>query len=123
MVVVAEESVAAGVRRVEALTGVGASQFVRESLERVSTLSRELGISPEQLPVRVGKLQDELKAREKEVEKLKADLARAQLGGGSAGVEVKESGGYKYLAVTLEGIEAGALRGAADELLEKHKPD
>ncbi|MDX2007168.1 MAG: alanine--tRNA ligase [Meiothermus sp.] len=123
LVIVAEESVAAGVRRVEALTGVGATQFVRESLERVSGLSRDLGISPEQLPVRVGKLQDELKAREKEVEKLKADLARAQLGGGSAGVEVKESGGYKYLAVRLEGIEAGALRGAADELLEKHKPD
>ncbi len=123
LVIVAEESVAAGVRRVEALTGVGASQFVRETLERVSSLSRDLGISPELLPTRVGKLQDDLKAREKEIEKLKADLARAQLGGGSAGVEVKESGGYKYLAMKLEGIETGALRGAADELMNKHAAD
>jgi alanyl-tRNA synthetase len=123
LVIVAEESVAAGVRRIEALTGVGAAQHVRETMDRVNGLSRELGIAPEQLPMRVGKLQDELRSREREIEKLKGDLARAQLGGGSAGLEIREAGGYKYLAVKLEGIEAGALRGAADELLEKHKTD
>ena len=122
-VIVGEESVAAGVRRIEALTGTGAAQYVREMLDRMNSLARELGAAPETLPERVGKLQDELKAREKEVEKLKLDLARAQLGGGSAGARLQEANGYTYLAVRLEGIEAGALRGAADELLDKHQAD
>jgi alanyl-tRNA synthetase len=89
----------------------------------MNSLARELGTAPEHLPKRVGKLQDELKAREKEIEKLKLELARAQLGGGSAGVALKEANGYTYLAVRLEGLEAGALRSAADELLNKHKAD
>lgn len=118
-----EESVSAGVRRLEALTGTGAAQYVRESLERVASLSRELGVSSEGLPERVGKLQDELRGQEKEIARLKMELARAQLGGGSSAVSLQEANGYRYLAVRLEGIEAGALRGAADELLEKHKAD
>jgi len=122
LVIVAEESVAAGVRRIEALTGTGAIRYVREMLERVGGLARELGTSPEHLLERVGKLQDELKAREKEVEKLRLELARAQLGG-TAAVALKEAGGYRYLAVKLEGLEAGALRGAADELLDRHQAD
>jgi alanyl-tRNA synthetase len=122
LVIVAEESVAAGVRRIEALTGTGATQYVREMLDRVGGLARELGTSPEHLRERVNKLQDELKAREKEVEKLKLELARAQLGG-TAAVALKEAGGYRFLAVKLEGLEAGALRGAADELLDRHQAD
>ncbi|GIW38598.1 MAG: alanine--tRNA ligase [Meiothermus sp.] len=122
-VIVAEESVAAGVRRIEALTGTGATQYVREMLDRLGGLSRELGTTPEHLLERVNKLQDELKAREKEIEKLKLDLARAQLGGSAAGISLKEANGYRYLAVKLEGLEAGALRGAADELLDKHQAD
>ena len=122
LVIVAEESVAAGVRRIEALTGTGAIRYVREMLDRVGGLARELGTSPEHLRERVNKLQDELKAREKEVEKLRLELARAQLGG-TAAVALKEAGGYRFLAVKLEGLEAGALRGAADELMEKHRAD
>jgi alanyl-tRNA synthetase len=122
LVIVAEESVAAGVRRIEALTGTGAIRYVREMLDRVGGLARELGTSPEHLRERVNKLQDELKAREKEVEKLKLELARAQLGG-TAAVALKEAGGYRFLAVKLEGLEAGALRGAADELLDRHQAD
>ncbi|MDW8426679.1 MAG: alanine--tRNA ligase [Meiothermus sp.] len=122
-VVVGEESVAAGVRRIEALTGSGATRFVREMLDRVNGLARELGTAPESLPERVSKLQEELKAREKEIERLRLELARAQLGGSSAGARLQEANGYTYLAVRLEGLEAGALRGAADELLDKHKAD
>jgi alanyl-tRNA synthetase len=122
-VIVAEESVAAGVRRIEALTGTGAVQYVREMLNWLGGLSRELGTAPEHLLERVNKLQDELKAREKEIERLRLELARAQLGGGAAGLSLREAGGYRYLAVRLEGLEAGALRGAADELLDKHQAD
>ncbi|WP_018466945.1 alanine--tRNA ligase [Calidithermus timidus] len=122
-VIRSDEAVAAGVRRIEALTGVGAVRYVREQLERLASLSRELGVSPEGLFERVGKLQDELKAREKELERLKLELARARLSSGGGGPELREAGGYRYLAVRLEGVEAGALRGVADELLERHKAD
>lgn len=117
-----EEAVSSGVRRIEALTGTGAVQYVRENLDVLQALSRELGVNPEGLPERLGKLQNEIKAREKEIERLRRELARAQLGGGTASA-LKEAGGYKYLAVRLEGLEAGALRSAADELLDKHKAD
>lgn len=123
LVIVSEESVAAGVRRIEALTGTAAVAYVRGLLDLLGGLSRELGTSAEALPERVGRLQDELKAKEKEIERLKRELARAQLEGGAAGLSLKEANGYKYLAVRLEGLEAGALRGAADELLSKHQAD
>ncbi|MCS7057581.1 MAG: alanine--tRNA ligase [Meiothermus sp.] len=122
LVIVGEEAVAAGVRRIEALTGTAATAFVRETLERVQALGRELGVPPEQLGERVRKLQDELKGRERELERLRLELARSQLGG-STGAALREAGGYRYLAVQLTGLEAGALRGVADELLEKHKAD
>jgi alanyl-tRNA synthetase len=122
-VIVSEESVAAGVRRLEALTGTGATAFIRDSLEYINRLARELGASPEALPERVSKLQDELRNREKEIERLRLELARAQLGAGSTGVILKQAGGYQYLAVKLEGLGADALRGAADELMEKHRAD
>lgn len=117
-----EEAVSSGVRRIEALTGTGAVQYVRENLDVLQALSRELGVNPEGLPERLSKLQNEIKAREKEIERLRRELARAQLGGGTASA-LKEAGGYKYLAVRLEGLEVGALRSAADELLDKHKAD
>lgn len=121
-VIRSEEAVSAGVRRIEALTGTGAVQYMREALGVLQVLSRDLGVSPEGLPERLGKLQDDLKAREKEIERLKRELARAQFGGG-IGTKLKEAGGYKYLAVRLEGVEAGALRSLADELLDQHKAD
>lgn len=118
-----EESVSAGVRRIEALSGVAASQFLRQQLDRMGQMARELGSSPEQLPERLAKLQDELKAREKEIERLKRDLARAQLGGSGGGPSLQEAGGYKYLAIALEGVEPGALRGAADDLMDQHQAE
>jgi len=122
-VIRSDEAVAAGVRRIEALTGSGAVRYVREQLEHLGTLSRELGVSPEGLVERVGRLQEELKAREKEIERLKLELARAQLAAGGGEPRLQEAGGYRYLTVKLAGLEAGALRGAADELLERHKAD
>ncbi|RDI94751.1 alanine--tRNA ligase [Meiothermus sp. QL-1] len=120
-VIVGEEAVAAGVRRIEALTGEAAVAFVRETLERAQGLSRELGVPLEQLPERVRRLLEELKAREREVEQLRLELARARLG--KEGVSLKEAHGLRYLAVRIDGLEAGALRSAADELLEKHRAD
>ena len=121
-VIVAEEAVSAGVRRIEAFTGEAAVRFARDLLDRTTALARELGTAPAQLDQRIGKLQQELKNLKRENERLAAELARAQLGGGS-GPEVSRAGKFSYLAVELAGLDAAALRQAADELLERHGVD
>jgi alanyl-tRNA synthetase len=114
--------VSAGVRRIEALTGEAAVRFGRELLDRTGRLAHELGAAPEKLPERVEKLLAEAKALKKENERLAAELARAQLSGGS-GPEVREAGGYRYLTAELSGLDVPALRQAADELLAGNKVD
>jgi len=121
-VIVAEEAVSAGVRRIEAFTGEAAVRFARDLLDRTTALARELGTAPAQLGQRIEKLQQELKSLKRENERLAAELARAQLGGGS-GPEVSRAGKFSYLAVELAGLDAAALRQAADELLERHGVD
>ncbi|AEB11350.1 alanine--tRNA ligase [Marinithermus hydrothermalis] len=121
-VIRSEEALAAGVRRIEALTGEAAVAFARGLLNRTQALARELGTTVEAVPERVQKLQEELKARGREIERLKAELARAQLGtGGKA--EAREAGGWRYLAAELSGLDMNALRRAADELLEARGVD
>jgi alanyl-tRNA synthetase len=116
-VVHAEESVAAGVRRVEALTGEAAVRYVQETLAVTQQLSRELGVVPEQLPQRVQKLQDDIKQQEKATQKMKLELARTQTGQ----LKVQLAGSYSYVVALLEGVEAAALREVADDIAQKQQ--
>ncbi len=120
-VIVSEEAVSAGVRRIEALTGEAAVRHVRGLIDSGNELARELGTSMEGLAERVRRLLQEIKALKRENERLATDLARAQLGGGSAAV--REAGGWRYVAVEFSGLDVPALRQVADELLEKHGVD
>ena len=120
--IVAEEAVSAGVRRIEALTGEAAVRYVRDLLERDQELARRLGTGLEGLPQRVEKLQQELKELRRENERLAERLARAQLGGGGT-AEPRQAGPWRYVAAELSGLDAPALRRAADELLERHRVD
>ncbi len=121
-VILSEEAVSAGVRRIEALTGEAAVVYARNYFDRTAELARELGTAPDRLSERVEKLQQEIKSLKRENERLAADLARAQMGGGGS-VSVREAGGWRYLAVEFAGLDVPALRQAADELLEKHDVD
>ena len=121
-VIVSEEGTAAGVRRLEALCGEAAVAFVRDNLERVRHVSRLLNATPETLEERVGKLQDEIKARDKEIAALKQKLVQAQTAGG-ASADTLELGGFKIARLELTGVSGNELRGAADDLLEKSKAD
>ncbi|WP_456477036.1 alanine--tRNA ligase [Oceanithermus sp.] len=121
-VIVSEEAVSAGVRRIEALTGEAAVRHVRGLIDSGNELARELGTSMEGLAERVRRLLQEIKALKRENERLAADLARAQLGGGSSAA-VREAGGWRYVAVEFAGLDVPALRQVADELLEKHGVD
>ncbi len=125
-VIVSEEGTAAGVRRLEALCGEPAIQFVRDNLERLRHVSRSLNATPDTLEDRVGKLQDEIKARDKEIAALKQKLVQAQLSGGATGgasANTLELGGFKIARLELAGVSGNELRGAADDLLEKSKAD
>ncbi len=121
-VIVSEEGTAAGVRRLEALCGEPAMAFVRDNLERVRHVSRVLNATPETLEDRVNKLQDEIKARDKEIVGLKQKLVQAQTAGG-ASADVLDLGGFKIARLELAGVSGNELRGAADDLLEKSKAD
>ncbi|WP_261663649.1 alanine--tRNA ligase [Deinococcus sp. Marseille-Q6407] len=122
-VLLSDENVAAGVRRIEALAGEAATAWVRGQLGQLGRAANLLNTGSEGLEDRISGLQGQLRGAEKEVVQLKQQLAEAQMGGGSAGGDIRELGGYRVAAVRLSGVEGGALRGAADKLLESSGAD
>ncbi|MGL4608110.1 MAG: alanine--tRNA ligase [Trueperaceae bacterium] len=121
-VITTEESVSAGVRRIEALTGMAALHYTQTLRQNINALAKQLTSKPEEVPARIDKLQNDLKAAQREASTLRDKLAAAQTSGGSSS-EVKEAGGFKYVVSSLEGLDSNALRTAADNLLQKTKAD
>ena len=121
-VVTAEEAVSAGVRRIEAVVGEAALAYLKNLREGVAATSRALGVKPDEVTSRMERLQSDLRARERDNAQLRDKLAAAQTQG-SAQTEVKEAGGFRYSTVQLDGLDAGALRNAADALLDRSGAD
>ena len=117
--IVAESGVAAGIRRVEAVTGDNALAYVQTLERTVSEAAGALKASPAELASRIGGLQDQLRALEKELAAVKGKLASSQ-GDELAGqaVDVK---GVKVLAALLDGADANTLRTTMDQLKNKLK--
>ena len=113
-----EEAVSAGVRRIEAVTGEEAIRFARGSLNRLKALAERLEVGEAALEERLEKLLAELKEKEREVERLKARLVQAALGGGG-GPSLEEKGSLKWTVAELPGLDAKALRQAADDLVAR----
>jgi alanyl-tRNA synthetase len=112
--VVSESGVAAGVRRIEALTGAEALRRWREQ-ERVLERTAELLRSPVgELEVRVEKLLEERRSLERDLERLRSEQRRAA--SGDLAGQVEEIGGVKLLAVKVEGSGGEELRALVDEL-------
>ena len=125
-VIVSDENVAAGVRRIEALAGESAVAWIRAQLASAQRAAGMLNTSPEALAERIQNVQASLKAAEKETTNLRRQITQLQMGGGgSAGgaAPLREIGGFKVAAVTLSGVESGELKGAADSLLEQSGAD
>ena len=80
IVVVGEESSAAGVRRIEAITGSAAVEHIGAIQAMVETLAAEFRARPEELPAKIQALRDQVRAREREAEALRAQVARATVG-------------------------------------------
>ncbi|HRO34347.1 MAG TPA: alanine--tRNA ligase, partial [Brevundimonas sp.] len=111
--IVSEGGVAAGVRRIEALTGEAARLYVEGQARVARNLARDFKVQPADVPARVEGLQTSVKALEKQVAELKKQLA---LGGGSgADAAPEEINGVKLIARVLDGVDGKGLRGVAED--------
>lgn len=113
--IVGESAVGAGVRRLEALTGVSALAYLNEQDERVKTLATTLKVQPADVLTRVEALMDERRKLERELNEAKKKLA---LGGGDANGsadQVKEISGVKFLGKVVTGVDPKDLKSLADD--------
>ncbi len=117
--IVTEGGVAAGIRRVEAVTGEAALALVQKLSEQVNQVAASLRTQPDELLSRVNQVQDQVKALEKEIAALKGKLASSQ--GDELLQQAVDVKGIKVLAATLEGADVATLRNTMDKLKDKLK--
>ena len=117
--VVAEAGVAAGIRRIEAVTGDNALSYLQSLEDTVDNVAGTLKATPAEVPARLAAVLDHVKALEKELEKLKGKLASAQ--GDELVLQAVDIKGLKVLAAKLDGADAKTLRETMDKLKDKLK--
>ncbi|KXS38961.1 MAG: alanyl-tRNA synthetase [Halomonadaceae bacterium T82-2] len=115
--ILAETGIAAGVRRIEAVTGEGALAYFRDQEARLARIGERLRAKPEQVESRIDALLERNRTMEKELERLKAKLASAASNDVLA--EAREVAGVKVLAKQLEGVSGKELRTLMDQLKNK----
>jgi alanyl-tRNA synthetase len=119
--ITSDESIASGVRRIRAITGIDAYERFRESEVVVDELSSGLRTSRNELSTVVTKLQDELKKARREVDELKLKIASGAVSSSSNGDEARDVSGVKVLAREASGLDAAAMRQLSDTLLARIK--
>jgi alanyl-tRNA synthetase len=117
--IVAEGGVAAGIRRVEAVTGENALAYLQSLEGTVDDVASTLKVTPAEVPARVGAVLDHVRQLERELEKLKGKLASAQ--GDELAAQAVDVKGIKVLAAKLDGADAKTLRETMDKLKDKLK--
>jgi alanyl-tRNA synthetase len=117
--ITAEGGVAAGVRRVEAVTGMNALNYVQGMETTLGGVAGTLKVTPSEVPARVTALLDQMRDLEKEMGALKSRLASAQ--GDELVGQAVDVNGVKVLAVVLPGADAKSLRETMDKLKDKLK--
>ena len=117
--IVSEGGVAAGIRRIEAVTGLAAMHWVQEMSRKVDEAAVALKTQPDELVNRIVQLQDQMKGLDRELSTLKARFASSQ-GDDLAGKAIDVSG-IKVLASMVEGADVPGLRNAMDKLKDKLK--
>ena len=115
--IVSEGGVSAGVRRIEAVTGQGALDYVAEEEQRLHEASQLLGGNVADLSGKLHALLDRQKKLERELEQLKAKAASSATG--DLAGQAQDVAGIKVLAARLEGFDAKALRDAMDRLKQQ----
>jgi alanyl-tRNA synthetase len=115
--IVSEGGVAAGIRRIEAVTGEGALAWVQATSRKLQEAAASLKTAPDELPSRIAQVQEQVKLLEKEVGALKSKLAAGQ--GDELLTQAIDVGGIKVLAATMEGADVAGLRETMDKLKDK----
>jgi alanyl-tRNA synthetase len=119
--ITSDESIASGVRRIRAVTGVDAYERFREAEVLVDELSSGLRTSRTELPAFVSRLQDELKKARREADELRLKIASGAVGTSTNGDESREVAGVRVLAREASGLDAAAMRQLSDTLLARIK--
>ena len=117
--IVSEGAVSSGVRRIEALTGSDAANYMAARENVLSTVAADLKAAPEDVPARVKALVDERRRLEREVSDLRKKLATAGSAEASGGDAFKDVNGVKMALRALDGIPAKELKGMVDELRDQ----
>ena len=115
--IVSESGVAAGVRRIEAITGAGVLKYYAELEATLNQAAKTLKTTPASLLEKCEHLMAELKAVQSENESLKAKAAKDALG--DVTDSVSEVNGVKYIAKAVAGVDMNGLRDLGDQLKEK----
>jgi len=116
--IVAEGGVAAGVRRIEAVTGAGALAWVQDQENELRDAASLIQAQPGELVAKLTRQQEQLKALEKEVAALKSQMAFSQLDELVA-KSVSDKGDYKLLVAQLDGVDSATLRTLSDKLRDR----
>ncbi|TXD55780.1 alanine--tRNA ligase [Ralstonia sp. TCR112] len=115
--IVSESGVAAGIRRVEAITGDNVLHYLQTLDTRINEAAAALRAQPSELTQRIVQVQDQVKTLEKELERLKSKLAASQ--GDELVSQAVDVAGIKVLAAKLDGADAKTLRETMDKLKDK----
>ena len=115
--ILSENGVAAGVRRIEAITGMGVFAYYKEVEEKLAEAARIVKATPANLPEKLTHLMAEVKQLSSENESLKSKAARESLG--NVMDQVKEVRGVRLLAAKADNVDMNGLRELGDQLKEK----
>jgi alanyl-tRNA synthetase len=120
--ITSDESIASGVRRIRAVTGIDAYERFREDEKIIEQVAGNLRTSRAELPAVIGKLQDELKKARREADDLRMKIATGAANSGSSnGDEVRDIAGVKVVAKEASGLDAAGMRQLSDTLLARIK--
>jgi alanyl-tRNA synthetase len=115
--IVSESSVAAGMRRIEAVTGEEALRYIQDIAETLGLVEQGLGGTRKEIPARLERLHDQLEKLEQENRALRRKIAGRDAEGPAA--DARKVNGIALLARKVEGLAAGELRDLADKLKQK----
>jgi alanyl-tRNA synthetase len=113
--IISESAVSSGVRRIEALTGEAARQWLNGRDEALKAAAAALKTSPDDVPARVAQLAEALKKAERELADAKKALAMGG-GGAASGPAVEQVGDTAFIAQVVDGLDPKELRGTVDGL-------
>ncbi len=117
--IITESGVAAGIRRVEAVTGIAAVEYVQQREAQLLEIAHALKANPQEVTQKIAQIIDNVRQTEKELNRLKSKLANSQ--GGDLAEQAQEVHGVKILAAHLDGADAKILRETLDQLKAKLK--